>query len=65
MPDPLVYDRPEFSSDEIALIRGLLAEKHRTFHHLKTQEADQELRDSITGSMHRIEDLSRKLGELL
>lgn len=56
---------PSFSAEEIAILRGWAAEQHRRFHGLKNQTSDQDERDDISAQMRKVEELSKKLGELL
>jgi tRNA isopentenyl-2-thiomethyl-A-37 hydroxylase MiaE len=63
--DPLVYDRPEFSAEEVAIIRGLLAKEHRHFHYYKNELETREDRDDVSAQMRRLEQISEKLGALL
>jgi hypothetical protein len=61
----LVYDRPSFSPDQIAVIRGWAAEQHRHLHSLKNASNDRELRDGLSEQMRRVEEINRLLGEYL
>jgi hypothetical protein len=58
-------ENPPFTEREIAILRGWAAEKHSHAHSAKNASADRAIRDSYSDDMKEIEEISRKLGELL
>lgn len=55
---------PEFSDEQKALIRGLIAAEHRRLHSEKNVASDRETRDQYTREMVRLEDLNQMVAKL-